>query len=146
MLKALHSLGAPIAKWIHLHRPSCCPRFESHAQHLHFFHLLVLNEVFKKLGFKFGLMMKLCWDSQILAFQGLESPSWPMPCSHYAPCTQKVGLPRTFLLSRINSVPNFIMICPAVWISIENIQTNKHTNQHCPLRIRFVLHFLKGQK
>ena len=34
--------------------------------------------------------------------------------------------PRNFLPSRTTYVPNFIKICPAVWISIENL------NIHCP--------------
>ena len=31
--------GAAIAQWIRLLLPSCCPRFESQACHLCFFHL-----------------------------------------------------------------------------------------------------------
>ena len=45
--------------------------------------------------------------------------------------------PRTFSPPRTTSLPNFIPIRPAVWISIENTQTVRHLNQHCPLFCRW---------
>ena len=37
---------------------------------------------------------------------------------------------------RTTSVPNFVQIHPAVWISLENRQTDKHIHHLCPLCIR----------
>ena len=46
--------------------------------------------------------------------------------------------PRTFPPLRTTSMPNFILIRPAVWISIEtDRQTDTQTHKHCPLCIRF---------
>ena len=58
----------------------------------------------------------------------------------YAPRTRGVGVPvrnppRTFPPSRTTSVPNFVPIRPAVWISIENRHTHTQT---FPLCIRFI--------
>ena len=38
-LKRIQNWGAAIAQWIRLCLPSCCPEFESQADHLHFYHL-----------------------------------------------------------------------------------------------------------
>ena len=59
--------------------------------------------------------------------QGWGSRGTPHPL--YAPCTRGwVEPPPEPSPSRTTSVPNFVPIGPAVWISIENTQTNKHTH------------------
>ena len=65
---------------------------------------------------------------------GWGSRGTPHPL--YAPRTRGGGgtgskpPPRTFPPSRTTSMPNFVLIHPAVW--------NKHTHTHCPLCIRLI--------
>ena len=69
-----------------------------------------------------------------------EAPEAPQtPFTH--PVPRGVGVPgqkktKNLHPLRATSVPYFIQIRPAVWISIVNKHPNKHTHQHCPLYIR----------
>ena len=67
-----------------------------------------------------------------------KAPEAPRaPFKHPRPTGSRImGLnsPKNLPPSRNTSLPNFIAICPAVWISIENRLT--HTNRHSPLCIR----------
>ena len=57
-----------------------------------------------------------------------EAPEAPhTPFMHPVPGGYRVKKPRTFPPLRTTSVPNFIRIYPAVWISVENKHTNKPT-------------------